>query len=115
MRAYAAHAGIILITPSTWPIPTLLEPDLRWGPGDLAGPSSLDRYALSTLVRPINDVWRPLPDGGWRVPPLRTATDLGSRLAVMHHWSDAAWAWWHDQRPGRFDLLMDLRTERLAA
>ncbi|WP_132112574.1 hypothetical protein [Actinocrispum wychmicini] len=110
MRAYAAQAGIILITPDHWPIPALCDPDLLWCPGELDSPSPLDVRTMLTLTRSLGDLLQPQLDGSWRMPPFPTPSDLAPRFAVWRHWSERAWAWWDDAAPARFDWLMDTRT-----
>jgi hypothetical protein len=115
MRVYAAQWGIILITPDRWPIPTLIDPDLLWAPGDLPAPAPRDVRALATITRPLNDILAPAPHSGWQVPPMPTAADLATRFQLWQTWSDRAWAWWDDQVPARFDWLLETRTGQAAA
>jgi hypothetical protein len=109
MRTYAAHWGIVLITPDRWPIPTLYDPYLIWGPTGMDAPSPLDTRVLRTLMQPLGDVLTPMPDGSWRVPAMAEATDLAHRLQLWQTWSDRAWEWWDDAAPSRFDWLLDSR------
>jgi hypothetical protein len=115
MRTYAAHWGIVLITPDRWPIPTLCEPYLLWNRAGLDGPSQLDVRVLRTLGRPLADVLHPMSDGSWRVPPMADDTDLAHRLRLWQRWSDRAWKWWDDAAPSRFDWLLDHRLGPKAA
>ncbi|MDZ5661400.1 hypothetical protein SFC79_06440 [Nocardioides sp. S-58] len=115
MRVYAAQWGIILITPDRWPIPTLIDPDLLWAPGDLPAPAARDVRALATITRPLNDILAPHANGGWQVPAIPTAADLATRFQLWQTWSDRAWAWWDDQVPARFDWLLETRTTLTAA
>ncbi len=115
MRVYAAQWGIVLITPDLWPLPSLLDPHLLWGPGDLPCPTARDALALGSLTRPLNTVLSPASDGGWRVPSIPSAPDLASRLQLWRTWSDRAWSWWDDQSPARFDWLLEARTSTVAA
>lgn len=103
---YAAHHGIVLITPDRWPIPTLCDPHLLWEPGGLEPPPTADQRALASLARPLQNVLRPSPMGGWYVPPASPATDLSARNRLWTTWSDRAWAWWDDALPARFNAIM---------
>lgn len=109
MRIYAAHWGIVLVTPDRWPVPTLADPDLLWPPVDVDGPSPVDQRSLASLVRPLDHVLRPQADGSWRVPAMANAPDIAARLGVWEHWSAEAWRWWDDAARGRFDLLLSSR------
>jgi hypothetical protein len=113
MRVYAAHWGIILITPDRWPIPSLIDPDLLWAPGDLTPPTTRDALALASLARPLHHTLQPQPDGSWRTPAMPPAADLASRFRLWETWSDLAWSWWDDQAPGRFDWLLETRTKAI--
>jgi hypothetical protein len=113
MRAYAAHWGIVLITPDRWPVPALSDPDLLWGAGDLDAPGLVDRIALASLVRPVGSIIKPEPDGTWRVAAMARDADLANRMAVWRYWSSRAWAWWDDVSPARFNALLDGRTSRV--
>lgn len=114
MRAYAAHAGIVLITPERWPVPVLVDPDLLWSPGDLELPWSVDRRTLMSLIRPMDRVLAAQPDGSWRVPPLASERDVAARIGVWGHWSECAWDWWDGSSRGHFDMLMESRLRYLA-
>lgn len=109
MRIYAAHWGIVLITPDRWPVPALADPDLLWPPIDQRGPSPVDRRSLASLFRSLDHVLRAQPDGSWRVPPMANAPDVTARLGVWEHWSAEAWKWWDDAARGRFEHLMSAR------
>ena len=112
MRTYAAHCGIVLVTPDRWPVPTVCDEDLLWSPGDLDPPSGVDRRTMSSVVLPLNAVLAPQADGSWRIPPVAPAADVASRLRLWKHWSDRAWAWWDDASPARFEALVEARTNR---
>jgi hypothetical protein len=112
MRTYAAQSGIILITPSRWPVPTLCDPDLLWSPGELDAPAAADCRTLASLVRPMGAVLAPQPDGSWRVPPMARAADVAARLRLWDAWSDTAWTWWDDASSARFEALVEARTNR---
>lgn len=109
MRIYAAHSGIILVTPDRWPVPVLCHPDLLWAPGDLAGPYPVDRRMLMSLVRPLGNMLAPESDGSWRIPRFANANDIAARLSVWECWSERAWEWWDDAGRGRFDTLLENR------
>ncbi|MFN2503678.1 MAG: hypothetical protein ABR540_05505 [Acidimicrobiales bacterium] len=112
MRVYAAHWGIVLVTPDRWPVPALCDEDLLWSPGELNPPPCVDRRTMASLVRPLSAVLAPQADGSWRVPPMAPAADVVQRLRLWRHWSDRAWAWWDDASPARFEALLDARTNR---
>lgn len=113
MRTYAAHWGIVLITPDRWPIPALCDQDLLWGPGDLRGPAVVDQRTLASLIGPLGAVLVPQEDGSWRIPTMAAATDIAHRLKVWEHWSDVAWSWWDDGGQGRFESLLEGRMSPL--
>lgn len=113
MRVYAAHWGIVLVTPDRWPVPAVADPDLLWAPGDLSSPGAVDRRTLTSLVRPLSDVLAPMPDGSWRLAPMASSPDIAARLGVWEHWSERAWEWWDDASRGRFDSLMSTRVDTL--
>lgn len=115
MRVYAAHWGIVLVTPDRWPIPSLCDPDLVWSPGDLDGPCPVDRRTMMNLVRPLSDVLAPQADGSWRIPRLANSPDIAARLGVWEHCSERAWEWWDDTGRGRFDSLLENRVHRAMA
>lgn len=110
MRTYAAQWGIILITPDRWPVPALCDLELLWASQDLPYPHAVDVRALTSLIRPLDQVIQPRPDGSWRLHPIPTAPQLASRLDLWRFWSEQAWAWWDDAAPGRFDWLLEHRT-----
>ena len=112
MRTYAAHWGIVLVTPDRWPVPALCDEDLLWSPAELDPPPAIDRRTMVSLVRPLDAMLAAQADGSWRVPPMAPAADLGHRLRVWKHWSDSAWAWWDDASPARFEALVEARTNR---
>jgi hypothetical protein len=115
MRTFAAHSGIILITPDRWPVPALCDSELLWSPGDLEVPGSGDRRTMASLVRPLGHVLCPQADGSWRIPPLARPADLAARFSVWHHWSEGAWAWWDEARSGRFEQLLNERAIEVVA
>jgi hypothetical protein len=82
MRTYAAHWGIVLITPDRWPIPTLGDPHLLWSSAEVDPPSPSDQRALASLVRPLNTVLQPCIDGSWRTPPMAPANDIAARCRL---------------------------------
>lgn len=112
MRIYAAHWGMVLITPTRWPIPALCDEALLWSAGDLEGPGSGDRRTLRSLVRPLTKVLAPQPDGSWRIPPMAAGSDIMARLRVWDYWSDRAWEWWDESGRGRFDTMLESRIHR---
>jgi hypothetical protein len=115
MRVFAAHWGIVLVTPNRWPVPALCDPDLLWSAGDLDPPGPVDRRTMANLVRPLGTVLAPQLDGSWRIPPMAPTSDMANRLKVWEHWSERAWAWWDDAGPGRFEALLEGRTSRTLA
>lgn len=106
MRVYAAHWGIILVTPDRWPIPALTDPSLLWSDWDRQGPTSIDRRTLATLIQPMDRILAPQQDGTWKLPGMATAADIAARISVWEHWSERAWRWWDDSDHTRFDDLM---------
>lgn len=112
MRRYAAHWGIILLTPERWPIPSLCDQDLLWADGDLDGPSAPDLRTMTNLIRPMSDLLALQADGSWRIPPMANAADMATRLGVWENWSEWAWKWWDDAGRSRFDALLDARLRR---
>jgi hypothetical protein len=98
-----------LVTPDSWPIPALCDPELLWAAVDLSGPGVVDRRILASLARPLNQLLCPQSDGAWRVPPVPHAADTLARLTVWRHWSGRAWEWWDESGRGRFDALLEDR------
>jgi hypothetical protein len=115
MRTYAAQWGIVLITPDRWPIPTLCDPDILWGPAGIDGPGPAALRTLRSLMRPLGQLLRPQPDGSWTTPPIPAAEDLAHRLHLWQDWSERAWQWWDDSAPARFDWLLTTRLSTPAA
>jgi hypothetical protein len=109
MRTYAAHWGIVLITPDRWPIPTLSDPLLLWSSTEVDPPSPSDQRTLASLVRPLSTVLQPCIDGSWRTPPMAPASDIAARCRLWESWSAQAWACWDDAAPGRFSSLLERR------
>ncbi len=109
MCTYAAHAGIVLITPDRWPVPALCDPHLLWGPAGLAPPSAADVRSMLSLVLPLERVLQPQSDRSWRVPPAVPTGDIAYRLAVWRRHSERAWEWWDDLSPSRFEALVEAR------
>jgi hypothetical protein len=111
MRAYAAQWGIILITPRTWPIPTLCDENLLWSLGDIAAPGRLDQLTLRSLIRPLHEVLLSQADGSFRIPLTINSYAMLMRLGVWDRWSDDAWNWWDAPGQGRFDRLLESRLD----
>ena len=91
MRTYAAGWGIILITPDRWPIPTLCDADILWGPAGIDGPGPLVHRTLQSLMRPLGTLVQPMPDGSWTIPPIPYAENIAHRLHIWQDWSERAW------------------------
>lgn len=109
MTVFAAQWGIVLVTPDTWPIPALCDPDLLWSPGDLIGPTPAELRTLSSLAKPLNSIIARQHDGSWRMPPVLSGDDLIPRIRLWQAWSDRAWDWWHGQSGARFENLVEQR------
>jgi hypothetical protein len=73
VRAYAARYGIVLVEKGLWPAPVLTDPLLRWPRGAALSDGEVRR--LRYLCRPLQAVYRPMPDGSLRMPaPLAPVT-----------------------------------------
>lgn len=90
LRWYAARHGITLVEQSRWPAPVLADERLPWPPGE--GPSTVDRRRLTWLSRPLQAVYRRLPDGSLVLPPRLADAAVEALLAIQDHWSDHLWA-----------------------
>lgn len=111
MRAYAAQAGIILVTPDRWPVPVLCDLDPIWRSTGLDAPGPLERRTLMSLFRPMDSMLAQNPDGGFCVPPPVSPADMSSRLRLWERTSNRAWQWWDDVAPSRFEALLGSRCD----
>jgi hypothetical protein len=107
MRRYAALHGIALVEGDRWPSSLLASDRVLWDPGE--GPSLEERRSLATLVRPIQDVLRPVR-GGYLVSALPQAQSFEAILDLQDDWSLRLWA---ELDSGLVDL--DLALGRAAA
>ncbi len=105
LRTYAAIHGIALIEPDRWPSPVLAGGQCGWPDMSSEGPALEDRRALAWLVRPVQQVLVPQPDGGFRIPPAQMPARISAVLRLQDYWSDRLWEA-VDMKTGAFESMI---------
>lgn len=94
LRVYAARHGIALVERDLWPAPVLADPLLRWP--DEISPSQADLRRLRYMFRPLQEIYRPAPNGRLTMPPRLSKVTAEALLATQRRWSqrlDALIGW----------------------
>jgi hypothetical protein len=90
MRRYAALHGIALVEGDRWSSCTLASDRLQW-PIEVGGPSLDSRRLLERLIRPMQEVMRPVGDG-YLVSRWPGTCPLDAVLDLQDDWSLRLWA-----------------------
>ena len=86
VRTYAAQHGVVLVDPYTVPAPILAAGVLPLRP-DLSPPTGDEIGAVSSLVRPMQELVRWTPAGSIQSPAPRPSRDLAFAIRTHVDWS----------------------------
>ncbi len=90
MQRYAAASGIAIVEGDRWPATLLASDRVAW-PVELGGPSGSERRLLASLVRPMQDVLKPVP-GGYFTAAGRPEASVDGILDLQTEWSARLWS-----------------------